>query len=164
MNLTETQKQQIIQAVLTAAITLVLAIASILGYNLGIKPAFEAEAIGVQGLQVQKFQSPVRFQQAVTADSTLAVTGVTTLGTANITAANATALTVGGYTQSGAVRFGTAATYTTGASITHGFAVTPTMCIMTPIRDVTSTLTITATGFSSNRATQAETMYWICGK
>jgi len=69
-----------------------------------------------------------------------------------------------GVTFSGVAKWGSSATYTSGSSISHGFTTTPTVCLMEPARDVTSTLTITATGFSSNRATQATPIYWICGQ
>lgn len=75
-----------------------------------------------------------------------------------------TTLKKSGVSFTGATKYGTAATYTSGSSVTHGFATTPTMCMMLPARDVTSTLTITATGFSSDRATQATPIYWICGQ
>ncbi len=73
-------------------------------------------------------------------------------------------LSVNGATFTGPIKYGTAASYNKGASITHGFATTPTMCILQPTRDVTSTLTITATGFSSDMATVAEPIYWMCGQ
>jgi len=73
-------------------------------------------------------------------------------------------LTVGGESFSGAVKYGTAATYANQAAITHGFATTPTVCILQPVRDVTSTLTIGATTFSSDMASIATPIYWMCGK
>lgn len=97
------------------------------------------------------------------------VTGEIDAATANITTANITTgaittLSVGGYTQNGAVRGGTSATYTSGTAITHGFGTTPTLCIVQPARDVTSTVTITTTSFSSNMATVATPIYWMCFK
>ncbi len=101
---------------------------------------------------------------------------VETLGTSNfdsitlsgdLSAANVdatTAIKINSVSFSGVAKWGAAATYTSGSSITHGFATTPTVCLMLPARDVTSTLTITATGFSSNRATQATPVYWFCGQ
>lgn len=178
MNLSETQKQQIIQAIITAVITLVLAIASILGYNLGIKPAMDAQSagtIGAQGLQ------PTRFQ-AVRVDNTLTVGGASTftgaqtftgastfsgglsVGAATITTGTLSTLVLGNQTQSGAVRFGAASVYTTGTSIAHGFTTTPTVCFISPSPEITATYTITTTGFSSNMATRANPVYWMCGK
>ncbi len=74
------------------------------------------------------------------------------------------ALTNNGFAFSGAVRGGTSATYTSGAAITHGFASAPNWCLMGPARDVTSTLTIGATTFSSDMASVATPIYWVCGK
>jgi len=90
------------------------------------------------------------------------VTLIGDLNAANVDAT--TALKINGVALSGVLKFGASATYTTGLGITHGFATTPTVCLMEPARDVTSTLTITTTGFSSNRATQATPIYWICGR
>lgn len=73
-------------------------------------------------------------------------------------------ISMAGATFTGPIKYGTAAAYTSGAPISHGFAATPTMCLLIPARDVTSTLTITSTMFSSNRATVAEVIYWMCGK
>jgi len=81
-------------------------------------------------------------------------------GTLNVTST----LSQGGVSFTGPIKYGTAATYTSGASISHGFATTPTVCILTPARDVTATLTITTTGFSSDTATRAAPIYWLCGK
>jgi len=73
-------------------------------------------------------------------------------------------LTLGSQTQSGAVRYGTVATYTTGTSIAHGFTVTPTMCLISPMQAVTATYTITTTGFSSNMPSTSSPIMWICGR
>ncbi len=73
-------------------------------------------------------------------------------------------LAIGAVTFTGPIKYGTAATYTSGAAITHGFAAAPTMCIIFPSRDVTETLTIGTTTFSSNRATMTDPIYWMCGK
>ena len=72
-------------------------------------------------------------------------------------------LSLAGETFTGATKYGTAATYTSGDSITHGFATTPTICMLWPI-EVTATLTITTTGFSSDTATHSNPVYWLCGK
>lgn len=69
-----------------------------------------------------------------------------------------------GVSFTGVAKWGTASSYTSGSSISHGFATTPTMCILQPARDVTSTLTITTTGFSSDMATVATPIYWMCGQ
>ncbi len=89
---------------------------------------------------------------------TLNVTGLTTLGTAT-----ATTLQVGGVSFSGAMKYGTAATYVAGTSITHGFATTPTVCLVTPM-PITGTLSITTTGFSSDTGMTAVPIYWMCGQ
>ncbi len=69
-----------------------------------------------------------------------------------------------GVSFTGVMKWGASSVYTSGASITHGFSVTPTVCILQPARDVTSTLTITATGFSSDMATVSTPVYWMCGQ
>ncbi len=84
-------------------------------------------------------------------------------GTVNI-AGTSPVLAIGGVGFSGPIKYGTAATYTSGAAITHGFTVTPTMCMLQPTRDVTSTLTIGETTFSSDMASVATPIYWMCGK
>jgi hypothetical protein len=87
-----------------------------------------------------------------------------TITNATVTTATITSLSLNGATFSGPIRFGSAAVYTTSTSIAHSFTTTPTWCLLWPTRDITSTYTITATGFSSNRSTQSETVYWACGK
>jgi len=113
----------------------------------------------------------------VTATGSTALNGGLSMDTSAFTVADTTGNTVisgslnvtGGLSMSGVaftgpVKFGTASVYTSGASITHGFATTPTICLLQPARDVTSTLTITSTGFSSNMATVSEPIYWMCAK
>lgn len=72
-------------------------------------------------------------------------------------------ISMSGATFSGPVRYGKAPNYTSGSSIAHGFATTPTVCILWPA-EVTATLTITNAGFSSDTATHANPIYWMCGK
>jgi hypothetical protein len=92
-------------------------------------------------------------------------TGSNTFGTASSTYLTSTnAISMQGATFTGPVKYGTAASYESAAAITHGFATTPTMCIIFPSRDVTETLTLAATTFSSDRASQATPVYWVCGK
>lgn len=97
-----------------------------------------------------------------TASRTTNFTNLNVTGELDAATLDAATFKVGGYTQSGAMRFGTSATYTTGVGITHGFAVTPTMCIFSPL-PITATLTITTTGFSAN-LTSENPIYWACGK
>lgn len=92
------------------------------------------------------------------------VTSVGSLSTATITTATITSLSLGGQTQSGAVRYGTASSYASGASIAHGFTVTPTVCMINPNQSITATYTITSTGFSSDMVDTASPIYWLCGK
>lgn len=72
-------------------------------------------------------------------------------------------LSVNGETFTGPTKYGTAASYTNGAAIVHGFSVTPTMCMIWPA-PITATVTITATGFSSDIATTANPVMWLCGQ
>ena len=102
---------------------------------------------------------------ATTLGSTLTVTGTSTLANVSSSATiTATTLVMGSDSFTGAIKYGTESTYTSGAAITHGFTVTPTACLMFPSRDVTETVTLGATTFSSDRATQAVPVYWLCGK
>ncbi len=137
-----------------------VAIAAILGLLLGVinyitpqLPSGEIQALGVTNFDSITLSGDLNAAN-VTASS--AVSGATFDGSSS--------LAINGVTFSGPIKFGTAANYTSGAAITHGFATTPTVCLMEPARDVTSTLTIGATTFSSNRATQATPIYWVCGK
>jgi hypothetical protein len=92
-------------------------------------------------------------------------TGSNTFGTASSTYLTSTnAISMQGETFTGPIKYGTAANYTSSAAITHGFATTPTMCIIFPSRDVTETLTLATTTFASDRASQATPVYWMCGK
>lgn len=72
-------------------------------------------------------------------------------------------LSVNGATFTGPTKYGTAASYTNGAAIVHGFSVTPTMCMIWPA-PITATVTITTTGFSSDIATTANPVMWLCGQ
>lgn len=90
-----------------------------------------------------------------------------TTGVVNATGVSATTITgttfvLNGQTQSGAVRSGTASSYTSGTSITHGFTVTPTVCLISPMQNITATYTITSTGFSTNMQTTTNPIYWVC--
>jgi hypothetical protein len=80
-------------------------------------------------------------------------------GTLNITST----LSQGGVSFTGPLKYGTAATYASGARIAHGFATTPTMCMLWPA-EITATLTITTTGFSSDTAVHSTPIMWMCGK
>jgi len=84
-------------------------------------------------------------------------------GTVNI-GGTSPKLAIAAVTFTGPMKYGVSATYVSSAAITHGFAVTPTACFMFPSRDVTETLTIGTTTFSSDRASQATPVYWMCGK
>ena len=103
---------------------------------------------------------------ASTGCALLAIGDINCAGVANIGGAvNITGtISKSGVSFTGVMKWGAAAVYTSGESITHGFATTPTVCILQPARDVTSTLTITATGFSSDMATVEESIYWMCGQ
>lgn len=103
----------------------------------------------------------------------LSVAGNTDLTTINNTGANPVTvndnlvvtgtLSVNGETFTGPVKYGTAASYTSGARVAHGFSVTPTMCMIWPA-PITATVTITSTGFTSDIATTANPVMWLCGQ
>lgn len=100
---------------------------------------------------------------------TPAQTAITSVGTlSSLMVSNSLTVSgtlgIGGVSFSGVKHWGSLAVYTSGESISHGFSVTPTVCFLLPSRDVTSTITITTTGFSSNRATASEAVYWECGQ
>lgn len=89
---------------------------------------------------------------------------ITTYASGSTLNVPAASLAVGSATFTGAIKYGTAATYTSGTSITHGFTTTPTICIISPMQNITATYTITATGFSTNMQTTGNPVYWMCGK
>lgn len=62
------------------------------------------------------------------------------------------------------IRGETQANYTQGDSITHGFSITATWCIISPMQNITATYTITETGFSSDMQTTTNPIMWQCGK
>jgi hypothetical protein len=144
--MTDEQKKQLIQAVLTAVITLLLAVVSIFGYNVVVN----SNQPQVSTLGLGPAQPATRFK-AITVDNPATINGV------SVPQPTATALPF-------VVRGGTAATYTSGASITHGFSAAPLWCTIFPSQSITATLTITTTTFSSNMASTSSPIYWQCGK
>ncbi|CAG0957600.1 hypothetical protein ANRL3_00654 [Anaerolineae bacterium] len=97
--------------------------------------------------------------------TSLSVTGALNTDAA-LTAATGnytTTLGIGGINFPGTARWGTSATYTSADSLTHGFSITPTVCFI-PQAEITTTYTITATGFSANMTTSGTPVYWFCGK
>ncbi len=85
---------------------------------------------------------------------------------ANITATaglSAVTLTVNSVQQSGAVKFGVAASAANNDSIAHGFATTPTVVLVSGSAGLTASVgTITATRFTV-RTPGTETIYWLAG-
>lgn len=93
--------------------------------------------------------------------------------TGNVVAAGT--LTLGGYAQSGATRFGSASTVISGTTIAHGFATTPTVFLVMPaiVQATTYTQTIYAhscgtvsctVGISNGDVVTFTTVHWIGGK
>ncbi len=80
-------------------------------------------------------------------------------GTLNVSST----MSLAGVSFTGPMKYGTAVTYATGASIAHGFATTPTVCLLWPT-EVTATVTITTTGFSCDTADHATPVMWLCGQ
>jgi hypothetical protein len=78
----------------------------------------------------------------------------------------ASTLKIGSYTQGGATRGGYAASVADAGGIVHGFTVTPTYCVVTPLNAVgaiSATIhAITATQFTVN-VPVTSAIYWICG-
>ena len=156
LTLTEEQKKQIIQALITAVITLVFAVLGILGYNVGIKPAMDAQAnqgqIGAQSATGSALY-PVRFKQATVTDALYAN------GTLDVTGAqaNASTLTVtGAVTTSATFSVGSLMRYAPGTaiSVTNGITnLTPlaTYQPLTSSGNVTVTTLITATAFTQGQ-------------
>ncbi len=91
------------------------------------------------------------------------VTAGTFTGLSSTYLTSTNVISMSGATFTGPVKYGTAATYTKDAAITHGFATTPTICMLWPA-EITATLTITTTAFSSNTANHANPIYWMCGQ
>ncbi len=73
-------------------------------------------------------------------------------------------MNMNGATFSGPIKYGTQSTYTQGASITHGFATTPTVCIISPMQNITATYSLAETTFSTNMQSTSNPIYWMCGK
>ena len=153
MNISKEQWQRIGGIVLFA----VLAIAAVLGWVFPMPAPVPSEAetrsVGVVGLGAEKVK-------ALNVQNDAKVGGSLDIG-ANADVVGS--LSIGSVTFSGPVKYGTSATYATGASIAHGFATTPTVCILWPA-EITATLTITSTGFSSDTAAHSSPVYWMCGK
>jgi hypothetical protein len=158
--MTDEQKKQLIQAVLTAVITLLLAVVSIFGYNVVVN-ANQPQAQDFGALGLGPAQPAQRFK-SLTVDNGLTVGGATiqTPGATRVAATPQPTATTFPFV----IRGGTASTYTSGAAITHGFAAAPTWCIVFPNQSVTSTLTLGTTTFSSDMASTSSPIYWQCGK
>ncbi len=73
-------------------------------------------------------------------------------------------MSMNGATFSGPIKYGTQANYTQGASITHGFGTTPTVCIISPMQNISATFTLAETTFSTNMQSTSNPIYWMCGK
>lgn len=87
---------------------------------------------------------------------------ITNLGTQTyLTVTNAISML--GQTFSGPVKYGVANNYQSGAAITHGFTMTPTWCLMSAM-ELTATVTLAETTFSSNTVTRSQPAYWMCGR
>ncbi len=128
LNLSDEQKKQIIQAVITAVITLVFAVLGILGYNVGIKPAMDAQNVdyGARGVGIQPAQTyrSVRATQFVQNDGTLTQTGAATFST--------TIAVTGASTFIGAATFSANPILPTQSiTPTDGGTITPTLRIVT---------------------------------
>jgi hypothetical protein len=72
-------------------------------------------------------------------------------------------MSIAGVSFTGPIKYGTSSSYVSGARIAHGFATSPTVCMLWPA-EITATLTITSTGFSSNSAAHSNPIYWMCAK
>lgn len=132
-------------------------------------PALGVVNDGTAGIPAYTFQNDPDVGLYRSSANVLGVTaGGSSVGTFDSNGFNgavvASSLKVGAETQSGAVRFGTAASYASGTSIAHGFTTTPTVCAIIPTQNISATFTITSTGFSSNMQTTASPVYWFCGK
>lgn len=84
------------------------------------------------------------------------------------TSISSTAIKIGADQFSGAIRYGAAATYTSGTDIAHGLSVTPTVCgplgWSSAITDAVVSMG-NATQFSVTfSAGTTPTLYWMCGK
>lgn len=127
MNLTDEQKKQLVQAFLTAVITLVLAVAGILGYDVVLKPLTQpAGQIGAQGVGVQPAQTfrSLVASQSLTSRGTLTVDGAASFGS--------TLAVTGASTFTGAATFA-ANPILPSQSITptDGGTITPTLRLVT---------------------------------
>lgn len=148
-------------------------LASVVGLNstngLTVTGAVSLPAISTSGLaSVVGLNSTngltVTGATALPAFSASGLASVVGVASSNGITSTTNVLSVGGATFTGPIKYGTAASYTQSASITHGFSVTPTVCFINPVQNITTTYTITATGFSSDMDTTANPIYWMCGK
>jgi len=74
-------------------------------------------------------------------------------------------LTIQSVAFTGPIKYGYTASLASGSTVTHGFSVAPTVCIITA-QDATITATITAIGPTVFTATVGATgpVFWMCGK
>lgn len=175
-------KERIWQVALSAcsgivsALLLVLAIGNYAG---ALTAEQDTEA---RGVSTTRFTSAVKFQENVTADRDLAVTGDITVDDLTVgddltvtDALSAASLTVGGYAGSGAVRFGSASNVISGTTIAHGFATTPTVFLIQNalIQAATFTQTLYAygcnvtsctVGLTQGSVVTVTTAAWMAGK
>jgi hypothetical protein len=170
--MTQDQWTKVWKAVASIAVALSVIATALAGISISTNQAQTAEINQLQGqaaagdVQARGGNTPIYFDQGgkqLTIGSAATLT-VASGGALNV--ASGGSLLFASVGISGAIHYGAQDGYTSGAQIKHGFATTPTMCVLLPVRDVTSTLTITSTGLSSNEATIAAgtSVRWLCGQ
>jgi hypothetical protein len=146
--------------IVTIAGVILVPLLMLMAFNaLIIAPQFAEQGAEARGLSVMRITNPVQMMQSLSVAGPTAING---------------ALTIGTYTQSGAVRFGQQANVISGTTIAHGFGTTPTMFIPRNygIQATTFTQTLYAFGCDTVSCTVGVgqgsivtfTVNWIAGK
>jgi hypothetical protein len=101
----------------------------------------------------------------ISATDHLSATSMSVVG--DVTARNITAtgtIAADSVTFTGPIKYGYVASQVDGANITHGFATTPTVCIVSATSGYTASVgVITTTLFTANVGATTP-VYWMCGK
>jgi hypothetical protein len=171
-----------VETLITAVIAAAVLFAAAYGFTVTTVAPLVAETQAEGRGSVTRFNTDVQFLKSITVSnaltsSDLAATDDLTVGDdLTVTdALSAASLTVGGYAQSGSVRFGTASNVISGTTIAHGFATTPTVFIVqnAVIQAATYTQTIYAygcgtvsctVGLTQGSVVTITTANWMAGK
>jgi hypothetical protein len=134
---------------------------SITGYAQGVRVGQYGIVFSTSGSAFQAFDGNSIDLYNALGRHTVSIDGAT----GNIKAYGTLAIGTAGDVMSGTVKFGAATNYTSGATITHGFASAPTSCVVTPNAVISATIgTLGTTTFTVTTSANAATIFWFCGK